>query len=226
MKYLNNFLLILTFSILFSCGDETAINEEHYYVDSEHKMWLSPDTLNTNFVMIDNNEISLSYCLLHTRSDMSKSESKNFGINIKFTYREEISQFYQSTYFQGFSTLISAGIDEENNIGDVITLGLGNTAFSYDFKYKQLTYIHCGNNTISTTYTSEGLKPDKEFYSTIEFIDTMTLQNILYKDIMYFNLNDFNDSIVDLDITDIYIAKNIGLIRYTFKNGLDYQRID
>jgi len=226
MKYLNNFFLFILFGIIVSCGEEHSLREENYYIDNINKEWLIDDSINSNFTMIDNNGISQSFNLQWIYNEMSKSVSKNFGITTLISYREYISYSYTSTYNSGFSISMTAATDNEDiQNGDVLTANVGNTAFRYDFTYNQVTDVYLNAGAISSIYTSEGLQSDTEILSKVELIDTLTVNNFQYKDILHFKLNDFTDSIDNFDITEIYISKNIGLIKYKYYNDIECYRV-
>ena len=99
---------------------------------------------------------------------------------------------------------------------------LGRTGFSYDLKLKNFKFIETSEKTIHRTITSEGLQGDS-IASTIEIIDSLIINKRTYKNVMHFNLKEaVNPNLIE--VTEIYYAKSIGLVKFAFNNGVEVER--
>ena len=57
--------------------------------------------------------------------------------------------------------------------------------------------------------------------STVTFLDSITINNIDYADVMHIEYNDFASNYTDFTIREIFIAKGFGIVKIVRNNG-DY----
>ncbi len=218
VKYICLLIPILFFT---SCGEDFAFTTKYNYLEEETKTWSIPDSLNkTSFEMADNNGISSTFNDLTTQISFSTGRSGFLFVPVSKSQTENIYISCQSNYGLAFSMYLYASFD---NFGDYINMNLGDTNFSYDLKYKELSSVGIKNAYISKIVTDEGLQGEKIF-SKVEIIDNYSIGDKKYAQVLHFSLNDFESKIDVFTITDIYYAKQIGLIKYTYPNGVSVVR--
>ncbi len=217
-KYICLLIPILFFT---SCGEDFAFTTKYNYLEEETKAWSIPDSLNkTSFEMVDNKGISSTFNELTTQISFSTGQSGFLFIPVRKSQTENIYISCNSNYGLNFSMYLYAGFDV---FGDYLNMNLGETNFSYDFKYKELSSVGIKNAYISRIVTDEGLEGEKIF-SKVEIIDNYTIGDKKYAQVLHFRLNDFETKIDIFTITDIYYAKQIGLIKYSYPNRVTMVR--
>jgi hypothetical protein len=85
-------------------------------------------------------------------------------------------------------------------------------------------FIYFNSSTISKIITDTGYVENEAINSTVETLDTLSANGIRYDGILHFTLLDFKEEWTDFTITEVYFAKHIGLIKYSFNNGVTYER--
>jgi len=222
MRLLNKLFFGLIAIVLFSCGEDSALKEETIYFQDKNKCWITKETTGYNFIMIDNNGISQSFTMNIDDYEFNKSWSSFLGVNTEMTHTEYHYQSYTSNYGTQFSLSLTAGFEP---FGDDIYIDLSGIGFAYDFKFETISRIYTdfGYKTKSMTDTGYELQ-DEDIFSIVEILDNYSTNYYEYETVLQFRLKDFNDKWDNFTVTEIYIAKNIGLIKYVLNNGIIYER--
>ena len=218
---MNKSIFILPFLVLCSCGEENALKEETIYISKENKDWLTKDEVGSSFIMIDNNKISQGFLMSENSSYFSPSTTSYFWVNTKVIKTESYTQWYSSNYGQRFSYILTAGYTP---FGDNLCVSINDILFAYDLKFKTIERINYDLNYKSKIMTDKGYEEDVKIYSTVELLDTLTVNGCLYSGILHFKFEDFRDKWTQFTIRELYLAKHYGLIRYSLVNGITYER--
>ena len=217
--------LILTGLILCSScgGEEKALKTETLYFNEFNAGWITRDTIDDTFVMVDNNGISQSFSMVSNTYYLNKSWSTFMGINTKMTLTEYHYQFYISSFGTNCSISLTAGLPP---YGDDIFVYLDGTGFAYDFDFEIVSRLETPFGYKSLLMTDEGYKvqEDGEILSRVEILDSLQTTYARYDEVLHFTLNDFNEQWTNLTITEIYIAKGPGLVKYTLAGGIKLER--
>lgn len=131
-------------------------------------------------------------------------------------------QSYRSTYGIPFSLSLTAGFTP---FGDELYIELARVGFSYDLKFETITRLHTDFGNKSTTMTDNGYKPDGGMLSVVEILNSFSTSFNDYDTVMYFQLLDFENKWNDLTVVNIYVAKDIGLVKFELNNGLSFERL-
>lgn len=218
---IRNLSLVLAILLLTSCGDDFAFSTKYNYLEEDTKEWNIADSIvNKHFEMIDNKGITYSFDNLSTKTDFSTGRSGFLFIPVSKSLTENIYITCQSNYGLSFSLYLYAGFD---SFGDFINMNFGDTNFSYDFKIKKLSSVGVKNAYISKIITEDGLEGEN-ILSEVEIIDNYMLSGKKYAKVLHFCLKDFENIIDPLCITEIYYAKQIGLIKYVYNSGISVSR--
>jgi len=210
---------------LLSCGGEGEhpLKEEHYYLEEVHKEWLAPDSIGEVFIMKDINGISSSFRMTRNNETFGKSWSTFLGINTRTSYTEECFQSFKS----GFGMVL--GISMRANSpphGDHITISLEQVDFSYDFDFETIysLYTPFGNKNLLMTDKGYEAHDDLEIMSTVEILDSLLTAYGTYQEVLHFTLKDFNNYWIDFTVIEIYLAKEVGLVKYVLASGISSER--
>ena len=221
---------ILTVNLLFmllltSCGGEGEhpLKEEYYYLQDTNKQWLAPDSVGGVFIMTDSNGISQSFEMNENSTELGKSWTTVMGINTRTTYTEEFIQSFNSSY--GLRLGISMRANSSPH-GDDIIITLGEVGFRYDFDFEIVHDLDTpfGYKNMLTTDKGYEVHDDGEILSTVVFLDSLLTQNETYTDVLHFIFRDFENLWTDFTVTEIYIARGIGLVKYTLAEGISAER--
>jgi hypothetical protein len=212
------FTLILITIILASCGEEHALKEETLWFSQDNRAWIEADAIRQPFLMTDDNAITQSYSVNFNTSYFNKGWSSFLGINTHMTHSEYSYIDFRSTFGTSFSFSLTAGSMPER--GDVVYAELNQVGFQYDLQNRTLVSIDSPYGTKSKTITEEGYEENDPIGSTVEILDSLLLGDKIYRNVLHFCFNDFTESWYEYTPTDIYIAKGIGLIKYTAHIGL------
>jgi hypothetical protein len=223
MRLLSKLLFaFIVITHLISCGEKSAIKEETLYFQDENKGWLTSDSTGYNFIMIDNNGISQSYTKEWDTYEFSKSWGSFLGVNTEMTHAEYHYQPYYSSYGTPYSLSLSAGFEP---FGDGLHIKLGEIEFDYDLKHKTISSIYINTETKSKLMTDKGYEVQGEdILSTVNILYSYSTDYHNYDTVLHFQLGDFKNTWEDFTITDIYVAKNNGLVSYKLHNGIFYVR--
>ena len=139
-----------------ACGKENALKKETLYFQPENKGWITPDTIRSYFVVVDDNGISSSLSMQQNSHYFNTSSSGFLGITTNITNREYHYQSYRSTYGIPFSLSLTSGFTP---FGDELYIELARVGFSYDLKFKTITRLNTDFGNKSTTMTDNGYNP-------------------------------------------------------------------
>lgn len=223
MKLYHNILLIvLSAFILFACGPDHGLKEETFYFKEENTAWLPPDSSGDNFIMIDNNNISQSFVMLGENCEFDQTWGGFLGINTLTTNTEYHYKNYSSSFGYSHSISLRAGWSP---FGDEINISLGQMSFRYDIDEEVISDLNTNFGYKSMSYTEDGYEVESvPIKSTVEILETYTTKHKQYDNVLFFDLKDFINDWESLTITKIYVAKNIGLIKFELNNGISYER--
>jgi len=215
---MNKLIFIISiFLFLSSC-----VNEETIYFNDDNRGWIDYSSENESFLMIDNNNITNDFQQFSESSYFQEGSSAFVFITYKRMFREYISRQYHSLIYNNrFSMSLEAPYEPP---GDELFVKINKTGFAYNLNEKTLTRIEV-NPTIYFDGVNEYVSNPEDIKSSIENIEA-TIANKVYKDVLHFTLKDLNSNWEDFTVTEIYVAKNIGLIKYKLNNGITYERIN
>jgi hypothetical protein len=221
MKYINRFKILALALLVTACGEDGALKKETFYIETENKGWLIDEEIGSHFIMIDNNKISQSYSMVNNTTDFTGGGSSVLFVRTRSVKREHVYQSYHSSFGPGFNLSLTAGYE---NMGDEISIRLGELSFHYNFKYKVITMVSTDFNTLSRALFDDGYDKSLKIASTIKFVDQMKVEESEYSHVMHFTLEDFEQGWKTFTPREIYLAKGIGLIGYKLHNGITYHR--
>jgi hypothetical protein len=219
-------LMYVTFGlVLISCGGEGEhpLKEEYYYLEEINREWLAPDTIHEVFYMKDINGISSSFRMTGNHEEMGKSWTTVMGINTRTTYTEEYFQSFKSSFGMVLGISMRANTPPH---GDNIKISLGEVGFSYDFDFDMVHSLDTPFGYKNLLMTDKGYEvhDDGEILSTVEILDHLDTEYDSYQDVLHFTFNDCSKQWMDFTVTEIYIARGIGLVKYTLANELSAER--
>jgi hypothetical protein len=209
--------------LLTSCGDH-PLNEQTLYVADEAKQWLTDASVGDGFLMVDSYGITDGFNKKSSNSGFLEGSSYFAGIHTNRTFREYYDEEYSSTYGKNLRIGLEANYTP---FGDEISVDLGGTHFLYSFKFGFLVRVSIDNH-MNYIWLTMG---ENEYYdthlisSTATFIDSIIVNGNTYKDVMHYRLADFLPQQKPFTVTEIFIAKHYGLLKYVLNNGIVFQRI-
>lgn len=210
---------------LLSCGGEGKhpLKEEYFYLEEIHKEWLAPDTIGEVFIMKDNNGISASFRMTGNDENMGKSWSTVLGINTRTSYTEEYFQSFKSSF--GMVLGISMRANSQPH-GDQITISLDQVSFSFDFDFETVYKLDTPFGYKSLLMTDKGYEThdDGEIISSVEMLDSVQTAFATYQDVLHFTFGDFKILWTDFTVTEIFLAKEVGLVKYVLASGISGER--
>lgn len=213
-------LLFIAAAILLSaCGGEGGgLKTESYYFNEQNEGWLSNDTLDDTFVMIDNYGISQSFSMNSNNYYFNKSWGSIMGITTHTSLTEYHYQSYRSSFRLNFSLSLTAGIPP---FGDNIYANLMEVGFAYDFEFETVPRLDTPFGHKSLLMTSEGyeISEDGEIFSAVEILDSLSTAYASYDQVLHFTFHDFKDFWTDYTVSEIYLAREVGLVKYVLANG-------
>jgi hypothetical protein len=212
--------VLLTVQLLafFSCGDDIVVLKKHYFVKPENKAWLVNDTLPKSFDMVDNNGITHSFSGGSTKQEFSEGGSGILFFTTKKTYTEYFDYGARSNYGTSFSMSLYA-----STIGDDITLRVDDISIHCNLTTNEIVSFDCGRSNVKWTQSNE--KDMTSLFVKANLLSALTVRNKEYKEVLYCRLTDNINVLDKKDITEIYYAKGIGLIKFKIKSGIVIERI-
>ena len=218
---MNKYLLILFLAVLCSCREDHALREETLTIAGENRDWITRDTYGTGFIMTDNNNITQGFMMQKNSTDFSPSETYIFGIRTRITKTESFTQSWYSNFGQSIMLILTAGFEP---FGDRFSLSVNELNFMYDFKLNTIGHIYFNSVYKSKTMTDTGYEEVEAIYSTVQILDSLTVNGVRYDGVLHFSFEDFKDFWTDFTIKEVYLAKQYGLIKYSLNNGITYER--
>ena len=208
---------------LSACGENHALKEETFMFDEENEGWIVGDSANHRFIMKDNNGIGFGFSLRDSSYYFGKSWSSILGITTHMSYKEYHYQNFASSYGVAFHLSLTAGFPP---YGDDIYVGFDDIDFSYDFGYNTISRLDVFSKHKSMSMTDQGYEQqDEKIFSTVAFLHNVTIGDVTYETVLHFQLKDFTEELYNHSVKEIFIAKDVGLVKYILNSGLEVIRI-
>ena len=222
MKLLHKLVFGLIIIGVAACGKESALKKETLYFQPENMGWITPDTIRSHFVVVDDKGISSSFTMQQNSHEFNTSWATILGITTNLTNREYHYQTYGSTYGIPFSLSLSAGFKP---FGDELYIELARVGFSYDLKFETITRVNTDFGNKSKNMTNNAYEPGHGMLSNAEILNSFSTSYHDYDTVLFFQLLDFEDKWDDFTVVKIYVAKEIGLVKFELNNGLSFERL-
>ncbi len=213
-------LLPVIFIMLVSCGDDFALSKKYYYVTEKNKAWLVNDSLTKPYEMVDNNGITYNFSGASARQEFSEGTSGFLFVTTQKSFRESYYLSSSSNYGTSFSMYLYAPYWDGSD--DVIHLTMDNITIHCDLTSYTIDYFGCSQNNVKWTDTDENNQ--NSVFVKAEFLDSINVRNRVYNGLLHCKLKDNINVLADKDITEIYYAKGVGLIKYVLKSGIVVER--
>lgn len=222
MRFRGNILLIILMMLFASCGENHALKKETFYFAAENRSWIPDFDIGDTFLMIDNNGISHSFLMISESEEFSKSWGGFLGITTHMSLTEYNYKEFSSNYGQRFSISLTAGWEP---YGDELYVSFGANSFAYDFKMQTVSRVNTHAGSKSKLMTDEGYLDEGEtIESNVKIHESLIIGAIEWENVLHFTLNDFVDEIDSFEVTEIYISKDDGLVKYVLKSGIYFER--
>lgn len=174
--------------------------------------------------MKDINGISSSFEMTGNSESMGKSWTTVMGINTRTSYTEECFQSFSSGF--GMTLGISMRANSPPH-GDNISITLDQVGFTYDFDFESVHSLDTpyGYKNLLTTDKGYEVHNDGEIRSTVEMLDSLLTSYGTYQEVLHFTFRDFNNYWTDFTVTEIYLAKEVGMVKYVLASGISSERL-
>ncbi len=204
---------------LAGCMGTTETNNVRY----ETYDWVVSDTLGSSFSMRDGNQITQSYRCEYLTNTYDFDINRSFLIFGKKTVR---TQSLYMEFNSGYGSLFSIKLDAvPNPYGDAMTVTLNDVSFTYDLGKQEIIRVVTKFGSIEKKASNGSYTASVPLLSEVEIIDMVPAGGYMYDEVMHFRLRDFETDWGPYTITDIYVAKFTGLVKFTLFNGLEYVRL-
>lgn len=222
MKSLNILLPILLFATLYSCDPNFEDPDEIITVIPSVKEWLT-DSSYFQIEMINGESTVISYSEYSSWSGTNGHASKGGIIDGWHVVQYEfIEQCFKSKELGSFYVKMEPS--ELNRHGNLLGFRLGNNfSFQCDMSDTSVYVLEVNDNWETVDIDPNGLL--NSFESTVEILDTITINERVYNDVLKMKLLDWDDEWNDETITEFYYGKAAGLLQYQLHNGTCYSRI-
>ena len=186
--------------------------------------WVVSDTVGSSFIMRDDNQITQSYRCDFLTSSYDFETSSSFLIFGKKTVRNQsLYMEWNSSYNTLFSMRLDAVADP---YGDAITVTLNDMSFTCDLGKEEVIKVATKFGSIEKAASNGSYVSTEPLLSEVEFLETITAGTITYDEGgMHLALKDFESQWGPYTITDIYIARVAGLVKFTLSNGVEFVRL-
>lgn len=222
IQYIRRLLWLAPLLGLVACGDDFALSTKYYYVKPENKAWLVNDSLiGVPYAMVDNNGITYNFTGVRTSHDFSEALSGFLFIPTQKSYRENYYSTSVSNYGTSFSMYLYASYTNTND--DDMHMYLTGISMHCSLTSREVTYFGCDENNVEWTQSDENTTT--KVFVKVDKLNSLTVQNQTYNEVLHFYLKDPIGVIKPNQCTDLYYAKGIGLIKYTLKSGIVFERI-
>jgi hypothetical protein len=171
--------------------------------------------------MTDDNGISQSFTQSEYNAYFTKSWTSILGINTHMSHIEYAYMNWFSTFGNGCSQSLTAGIPPH---GDRLYLSVGGTGFEYDLDLETITRIDCSYGYLSRITTETGYEESDTIRSQVERMETLTVGNRVYTDVIRFRFGDFSSQWTPWTVTEFCVSKDSGLIMFKMNSGLTSHR--
>jgi len=214
-----NYSLLIMLLIFFGCCN--LPKEKTYVVESENKGWLFDGTVGSGFVMTGSNGISEGFTMYRDQHEFTEGGSGYFFITTEISKRESFHQAFSSTFGHNLSITLSASFPP---FGNDLYINLYEIGFAYDLKYNEVSRLDTPFGHKSKTMTDQGYAGYIIIGSTAEILNQVEINAYTYNHVLKFVLQDFSESWTDYTVREMYFAKNYGLVKFVFNNGIEVTR--
>ena len=214
----SKWIYLILLAVMAACGG----GREMYDVRPESYDWISEDSLGAGFMMRDDNEITQSFRCNYLTSGYDHNTNSFLMFRTRTVMKQTLYQEWGSSYGRFFSINIIA---EPEPFGDILTITLNDVSFAYDLTKKEVYWVTTPHGSLSKTITEGGYVENDPLLSEVEILESIYIGPIFYSGVMHFTLKDFESKWGPYTITEIYVAKYIGLVKFTLSKGLTYNRI-
>jgi len=219
---MNRLITILIITVLIaSCGENHALKEETFKFDEENKGWVNIGPARLSFMMRDSNNISYGFSQVNSDYYFGKSWSSFLGITTHISLTEYNYQKFISNYGIEFSLSLTAGFPP---FGDALYVEMDDIGFSYDLAYETISRVNVFSLGKSLIMTDEGYEADEEIISAAQVLDNLEVGGTVYQKVLFFRLEDFTEELYRYSVREIYIARDVGLVKYVLNSGLEITR--
>jgi hypothetical protein len=217
---MNKLAILVFLAGLVGCMGKTETFDVRY----ESYDWVVSDTLGSSFIMRDGNQITQSYRCDYLTNSYDFDVSSAFLMFGKKTVRNQsLYMEWNSSYSSLYSIRIYA---EPDPYGDAMTVTINDLSFTYDLGKEEVIMVDTKYGSIEKTALNGSYTSSEPLLSEVEIIDVMSAGSITYDEgVMHFSLNDFESQWGPFTITDIYIARFVGLVKLTLNNGMEVVRL-
>ena len=222
MRYILKLLWLVPLIAFVACGDDFALSTKYYYVRPENKAWLVTDSIvGVPYSMVDNNGITYNFTGLCTSHGFSEGTSGFLFIPTQKSYRENYYSTSISNYGTSFSMYLYASYSHYDT--DDMHIYLTGISMHCSLASHEVTYFGCDDNNVEWTQTDESTT--NKVFVNVDKLNSLTVQNQTYNEVLHFYLKDPIGVIKLNQFTDLYYAKGVGLIKYTLKSGIVFERL-
>lgn len=223
MKHTRFFLSLLIALVMVvgtSCIGEPK--EKWYYILDENKEWLQFDTT-TPVLFVDNFGIHQSFWGAGKTCSFLEGGSFVFGIQTERSFSENCYVDKFSTH--GFTLSMSLRASFAYN-GDNLYVRLGETDFMFDLLHQVVFSVSLGfTHSLDKTMYDKGYSELPHINSNVLFHDSLTINGVIYPRVMELTLKDLQQYWNDFTVTNILIAKGVGLVQFRLNNGVVISRL-
>lgn len=206
---------------LNGCGDQFTRDTTYVRLNYETKSWLTDEAHQERFAMADSSG-TVYFDFDHEWGGFLMTSISGDFLGKEVTEYEGIVQYFSSDHDDYFTIRADTKWDVH---GDQLKVKLNDTRFTIDMHYKQLVHVGFKEEGKAKYFHDFHWQGDT-IYSTITFHDTLSLGNTSYASVFHFEQKDLLEALEPPDITDIYIAKYIGLIGYSDFGGRLMTRVE
>jgi hypothetical protein len=222
LQYTSRLAIIFLILLFASCGEKGALREVTYFFDEENRGWMINAEPGDNFLMTDSHGITQGFKMNNDSYYFNEGSSGILVFTTKISRWEYRYQAFMSNYGLCFSLSLTAG---DKPFGDELYINLANFAFAYDLKLNTVSRLDTPYGYKSKIRTNKGYEEDEPISSIVEFIDSMEIGDSIYSNVLHFSFDDFREEWSEFTITDIYIARESGLVKYRYHNGVECLRL-
>lgn len=200
---INWFSSILLIYTCFGCA-----KEETFKVKPENKKWISLKE-NSTVYYEDNNQISHVLNLGNSSDDLVESSSSTLGITTNRTYTQSIYLSFSNSFYYGSFGLNVIKLDK-NTTHDQLSFHINDLDFYYDLDFKNLTRVNYDSKSTEQPF-SKAIK-----------LKSFVVNDTVYGDVIHFQLLDFKENWKSSTVSEVYLAKEIGIIQFKTVGGLEF----
>ncbi|MEX2371971.1 MAG: hypothetical protein WD578_13280 [Bacteroidales bacterium] len=211
-----------------SCNDKVSDDFQTFNLDEGSKQWLYSGNEGDVLYLMDTLKNQISIVLKRERSEYLEATTTTdwFGwSSIIIAEYERISQHF--SFNNGMDLYISMSAESQPENCEMQISFDSNTVLNVRIipNSTKLTRV-----TIYQPEDENGIRSgssviNDRINSTLVYYDSLILNNKSYFDVLEFELRDLYRDTDELSVVSFSIAKEVGLLKYSLKNGLSYERV-